>query len=186
MTQPGSSQSHSHLHHVFNCFSMKTGNGQSLKINIPVQLLSNCIKLINTPCDQSSCVRACIERIIFPAGCRSLVAMLQFDRHYLNGSKFIRVSQVNYSPIARPFMKFSSFFFQGSHSKPPTDFVSRNKRAIRDKSRSQAETRNAVNTTAADQRLKGRPRSSRKALVERQQAERKRETREAGGRRHQQ
>ena len=54
--------------------------------------------------------------------------------------------------------------------------MSRNKRAIRDKSRSQAETRNAVNTTAADQRLKGRPRSSRKALVERQQAERKRET----------
>ena len=112
MTQPGSSQSHSHLHHVFNCFSMKTGNGQSLKINIPVQLLSNCIKLINTPCDQSSwCTCKCIERIIFPAGCRSLVAMLQFDRHYLNGSKFIRVSQVNYSPIARPFMKFSSFFF---------------------------------------------------------------------------
>ena len=55
--------------------------------------------------------------------------------------------------------------------------MSRNKRAIRDKSRSQAATRNAASTTTTEQRLKGRPRS-RKALVERQQVERKRDTRE--------
>ena len=53
--------------------------------------------------------------------------------------------------------------------------MSRNKRAIRDKSRSQAAVRNATTTT--EQRSKGRPRS--RTALERQQAERKREVREA-------
>lgn len=78
--------------------------------------------------------------------------------------------------IDLPSVSLLFFILQGSHSKPPTDFVSRNKRAIRDKSRSQAAAKNATTTT--EQRLKGRPRS-RNVAIERQQAERRREGREA-------
>ena len=59
---------------------------------------------------------------------------------------------------------------QGSQSKPPTNFLSRNKRAIRDKCRSQAASRDASNKEPP----KAQPRS--KKSLERQVLQRKRST----------
>lgn len=53
---------------------------------------------------------------------------------------------------------------QGSQSKPPTNFLSRNKRAIRDKSRS-------IKDAQADSKVKGRPRSKRALERERRKDE---------------
>ena len=56
---------------------------------------------------------------------------------------------------------------QGSHSKPPTNFLSRNKRAIRDKSRSQAASRDAFK----EEPPKTGPRSKERQLQQRKRSE---------------